>query len=158
MSDARRILVATWDGAGNNPPIASLAAGMVTRGDEVHVLGHESTRHRFEAVVCSFILWANSFGPPFIRRFMPPDEEWAYAEKHIFFGETYQSDLHPVIEELAPDVLMTDIALRYAILEGLRVDLPLVLLHHILYGGTVDYPESTSPYYPALIDSATDRE
>lgn len=87
-----------------------------------------------------------------------PDEEWAYAEKHIFFGETYQSDLHPVIEELAPDVLMTDIALRYAILEGLRVDLPLVLLHHILYGGTVDYPESTSPYYPALIDSATDRE
>lgn len=157
MSDVRRVLVATWDGAGNNPPIVTLTGGLSARGDEVHVLGHESTRDRFEAVGCSFVPWANSSEPPFIRRFMPPEEEWAYAEEHVFFGESYQSDLRPVIEELSPDVLMVDALLRYAILEGLRSGLPLVVLCHTVYGQTVGYPETSSVHYPALVAAAKDQ-
>jgi MGT family glycosyltransferase len=101
--------------------------------------------------------WVNSSEPPFIRQFMPPEQEWAYAEENIFFGESYQSDLHPVIEEISPDVVMVDALLRYAILEGLRSGLPLVVLCHTLYGGTVEYPETSSLYYPALVEAAADQ-
>jgi len=85
---------------------------------------------------------------------MPPEDEWAYAEENIFFGESYQSDLRPVIEEISPDVLMVDALLRYGILEGLRSGLPLVVLCHTLYGQTVKYPETSSLYYPDLVEAA----
>jgi MGT family glycosyltransferase len=128
---------------------------LVSRGDDVHVLGHEPTRDRYEAAGCSFLAWAGSTQPPFIREFMPQDKEWAYAEEHVFFGKSYQSDLRPVIEELAPDVVMVDVNLRYAILEGLRVDPPLVVLCHILYGGAVAYDDAASPHFPELVRAAT---
>ena len=154
MGQARRILMATWDGAGNIPPVASLAGALVTRGDEVHVLGHESTRDVFERAGCTFVEWASTSQPPFIREFIPPDEEWAYAEQHVFFGTSYQTDLHPVIDELVPDVLMVDVNLRYAILEGLRVGKPLWVLCHILYGGAVQYDDTASRYFPELARAA----
>ena len=154
MRDALRILIATWDGAGNIPPIRMLASALVARGDDVHVAGHESTREMFEETGSSFFEWATSSQPRFIREFMPPEEEWAYAERHIFFGKSYQSDLHPLIEELAPDVVMVDVNLRYGILEGLRVDQPLVVLCHILYGVAVAYDDPASPYFDELAQSA----
>jgi UDP:flavonoid glycosyltransferase YjiC (YdhE family) len=147
--------MATWDGAGNIPPIGALAGALAARGDDVHVLGHESTRGIFEDTGGTFIGWASSSQPSFIRKAVPQDEEWAYAEEHIFFGKTYQSDLRPVIEELRPDVVMVDVNLRYGILEGLRVHQPLIVLCHILFGVAVRYDDTASPYFPELARSST---
>jgi len=154
MGHARTILLATWDGAGNIPPIKTLARTLVARGDDVHVLGHESTRALFENAGCTFVEWANSSQPAFIREFMPQDQEWAYAEEHVFFGKSYQSDLRPVIEELTPDAVLVDVNPRYAILEGLRAGRPLVVLCHILYGAAVSYDDSASPFYPEFVEAA----
>ena len=155
MRNARRILIATWDGAGNIPPIATLAGALAARGDDVHVLGHESTRGRFEDTGSTFIGWANSSQPPFVREFIPQDQEYAYAAEHIFFGKSYQSDLRPVIETLRPDVVMVDVNLRYGILEGLRVRQPLIVLCHILYGLAAHGDDTASPYFPELAQAAT---
>ncbi|MEE8457163.1 MAG: glycosyltransferase [Acidimicrobiia bacterium] len=154
MRNALRILIATWDGAGNVPPIRTLAGALAARGDDVHVLGHESTRESFEDTGSTFIGWASSSQPPFIREFVPEDLESAYAEEHIFFGKSYQSDLRPVIEQLRPDVVMVDVNLRYGILEGLRVDQPLIVLCHILYGIAVRYDDTVTPYFPELAQAA----
>jgi MGT family glycosyltransferase len=155
MRDARRILMATWDGAGNNPPITTLASALVAQGDDVHVLGHESTRGPFEETGSTFIGWASSSQPPFIREFIPQDQEYAYAEEHIFFGKSYQSDLRPVIEKLGPDVVMVDVNLRYGVLEGLRVGQPIIVLCHILYGAAVQFDDMASPYLSELTRVAT---
>ncbi|MEA2002301.1 MAG: hypothetical protein U9N84_10525, partial [Actinomycetota bacterium] len=155
MRNARRILMATWDGAGNIPPIGALASALAARGDNVHVLGHESTRGLFEDTGSTFAGWANSSQPSFIRESIPRDQEWAYAEEHIFFGKSYQSDLRPVIEELRPDVVMVDVNLRYGILEGLRVHQPLIVLCHILYGVAVRYDDTASHYFSELTQFAT---
>lgn len=154
MRNARRLLIATWDGAGNVPPIRTLAGALAARGDDVYVLGHESSRESFEATGTTFIGWANSSQPPFIRQFMPQDQEWAYAEEHIFFGRSFQSDLRPVIERLRPDVVMVDVNLRYGILEGLRVQQPLIVLCHILYAAAAHYEDTVSPYLPELKQAA----
>jgi MGT family glycosyltransferase len=133
----------------------SLAGALAARGDDVHVVGHESTRGRFEDTGSTFIGWASSSQPPFIREFIPQDQEYAYAEEHIFFGKSYQSDLRPLIETLRPDVVMVDVNLRYGILEGLRVPQPLIVLCHILYGVAVHYDDTASPYFPELTQAAT---
>jgi MGT family glycosyltransferase len=132
----------------------TLASALAARGDDVYVLGHESTRGRFEDTGSTFIGWASSSQPPFIREFVPQDQEYAYAEEHIFFGKSYQSDLRPVIEALRPDVVMVDVNLRYGILEGLRVRQPLIVLCHILYGLAAHFDETASPYLPDLTQSA----
>ena len=111
----------------------------MARGHDVRVLGHESTRDRFEGAGCSFTMWANSVEPPFIRSFMPPEQEYEWANEHIFFGTTYQDDLRPAIEEFQPDVVLVDHALRYASLEAMRTGQSLVVLCHIPYAALVEF-------------------
>jgi MGT family glycosyltransferase len=154
MGEARRILMATWDGGGNIPPVRTLAGALVDRGDDVHVLGHESNRELFEDTGSTFVGWASSSQPPFVREFIPLDQEVAYAQEHVFYGKTYQSDLRPVIEELAPDVVMVDVQLRYAILEVLRVDRPLISLCHILYGAVASFDDRGSSRFEELNQAA----
>ena len=84
MGKTRRVLVATWDGAGNIPPIRTLVHALVTEGHDVHVMGHESNRELFEETGCTFVVWASSPQPTFIREFMPYEQEVAYAEEHVF--------------------------------------------------------------------------
>ena len=146
--------MATWDGGGNIPPIRMLARALAARGDDVHILGHESTRELFEDTGSTFVGWANSSQPPVVREFIPPDQEVAYAQEHVFYGKTYQSDLRPVIEELNPDVVMVDVQLRYAILEVLRVDKALIALCHILYGAVASFDDSGSSRFQELNQAA----
>jgi MGT family glycosyltransferase len=146
--------MATWDGGGNIPPIRTLARALAARGDDVHVLGHESTRELFEDTGSTFVGWANSSRPPFVREFIPPDQELAYAQEHVFYGKTYQSDLRPVIEELNPDVVMVDVQLMYAILEVLRVDKPLIALCHILYDAVASFDDRGSSRFQELNQAA----
>jgi MGT family glycosyltransferase len=142
MDKAGTILIATWDGGGNVPPIKTLAQALVTRGHDVHVLGQESTRDTFEQAGSIFHQWATAPEPSFIQEFVPEEQEIALALEDVFFCKAYQSDLRSAIEELAPDVVMVDMSLRYAILEGLRVDQPLVVLCHTLYGSLVTSGEA----------------
>lgn len=117
----------------------TLGSELVARGHSVHVLGHESTRGPFEQGGLFFTTWANTLEPPFIRHYMPEDEEYEWATEHIFFATAYQDELRLAIEDLEPDVVLVDHALRYAILEAMRADQPLVVLCHIPYSAMVSF-------------------
>ena len=58
------------------------------------------------------------------------------------------------MEELRPDVVMVDVQLRYAILEVLRVDKPLIALCHILYGAVASSDDSGSSHFEELNQAA----
>lgn len=139
IEQRQKVLIATWDGAGNNPPVMTLGSELVARGHSVHVLRHESTRGPFEQGGLFFTTWANTLEPPFIRHYMPEDEEYEWATEHIFVATAYQDELRLAIEDLEPDVVLVDHALRYAILEAMRADQPLVVLCHIPYSAMVSF-------------------
>lgn len=49
-----RVLVVTWDGGGNLPPMLGIARALADRGDRVRVLGHEIQRAAIEGAGLSF--------------------------------------------------------------------------------------------------------
>jgi UDP:flavonoid glycosyltransferase YjiC (YdhE family) len=55
MGRPLRLIVATWDGAGNLPPILALVDALLRRGHRVHVLAHEVQREKIEATGAAFL-------------------------------------------------------------------------------------------------------
>ncbi len=55
MNRPARLLVTTWDGAGNLAPILALVDSLVRRGHVVDVLAHDVQRQRVEAAGGSFV-------------------------------------------------------------------------------------------------------
>jgi len=133
MRQPGRVLITTWDGAGNLPPVLTLARALVEQGNDVHVLGHNSTRQRFEREGCTYHPLKNVLQPDFIRNGLPVDQEVRFATDNIFYEKGFLTNLHTTINKLSPDVVLVDMSLRYAILEGLSSDKPLVVLCHTLY-------------------------
>ena len=154
MGRVRKVLVATWDGGGNIPPTAALAGAMVARGDEVVVLGHRTTRAAFERAGCRFVEWASTSQPRNAREFMPPDEDLAYAMEHVVYNTSYQADLRPAIEDMAPDVVLVDVMLNYAIVESLRIQAPLWVLCHVVYFLMARGDDVTRPRFAELARAA----
>lgn len=146
--------MATWDGAGNVPPVASLTRALAARGDEVVVYGHGTTGVVFERAGCTFVEWASTTQPRSTREFMPPAEDMAYAQEHVFYCTSYQDDLRRAIEELAPDVVMVDVSLRYALLECLRAQTPLWVLCHVAYALVAGDGEAGNPHFLELTRAA----
>ena len=59
LRDAGRTKDSDGDlGWGREPPIRTLACALAAQGDDVHILGHESTRELFEDTGSTFVgLW-----------------------------------------------------------------------------------------------------
>ena len=146
--------MATWDGDGNNSPIAALAGALTALGDEVVVLGHGTTRARFERAGCTFVEWASTPQPRNTREFMSPAEDMAYVMEHVVYCTSYQVDLRAAIEDLAPDVVMVDVSLNYALLEGLRSETPLWVLCHVAYALVANGDDVANPRFAELSRAA----
>ncbi len=85
MSQSSRVLLTTWDGAGNLPPELTLVRALVEQGYDVHVLGHDSTRQRFQREGSTFLSLTNVLQPDFIRNGLPADQEATFTKEHIFY-------------------------------------------------------------------------
>lgn len=146
--------MATWDGDGNNSPIVALAGALATRGDEVVIFGHETTRGRFEREGCTFVEWTSTSQPRNSREFIPAAEEMAYVVEHVIYCSAYQADLRQAIEELAPDVVMVDVSLKYALVEGLRSRTLLWVLCHVVYALVAGDGDDGDAYFAELARAA----
>lgn len=61
----QRILLVTWDGAGNFPPEQSLCSALIDAGYEVFILTHDSLKDKVQAIGATFlaIRHAKQVGP-----------------------------------------------------------------------------------------------
>lgn len=132
MGRPLRLIVATWDGAGNLPPILVLVDALLRRGHRVHVLAHEVQRQRIEAAGGAFLSFdtaaqidhGQSLGANPLASLLQ-------------FDRDASNDLLAACDRLAPDVLLVDCMLPGVLRAAKRTGRPTVALVHALYGAFV---------------------
>jgi UDP:flavonoid glycosyltransferase YjiC (YdhE family) len=132
MGRPLRLLVATWDGAGNLPPILALVDALLRRGHRVHVLAHEVQRQKIEATGGGFLSFdtaaqidhGQSLGANPLASLLD-------------FDRDASNDLLAACDRLAPDALLVDCMLPGVLSAAKRTGRPTVALVHALYGAFV---------------------
>jgi len=127
-----RVLLATFDGAGNFTPERALVRALIARGHHLDVLAHDSQRSRVEDDGAAFVAWRNVLQYTALDR-IPQAEEMPYFLEHILFAKGFGFDLTSTIDRLRPDVLLVDAFLFYALVAAKRSGLPTVGLWHTVY-------------------------
>ncbi len=130
------LLVVTWDGAGNLPPILALVNALVCRGHIVHVLAHEVQRMSIEAAGGAFLSFdttaqidhgrSQPLGANPLASLLELDRDAA-------------NDLLAACDSLAPDALLVDRMLPGALSAAKRTGRPTAALVHALYGAFVSF-------------------
>ena len=87
-----KILLVTWDGAGNLPPQRALVRALVARGHAVHALAHDAVRDMLEADGATF-LPLRGVRQHESKVAIPPDEEMPFFAEHITDGVFVGYDL-----------------------------------------------------------------
>jgi UDP:flavonoid glycosyltransferase YjiC (YdhE family) len=128
----RRMLMVSWDGGGNVPPLRALARALVRRGHEVHALGHRSTADRFAAD--GAIFHPLSGEPPFSAAHpRTAEEEIAHLVETTFFSTGILADFNAAVAELNPDLLLIDDLLLSVLQHCADLSVPTVPLHHMVF-------------------------
>jgi UDP:flavonoid glycosyltransferase YjiC (YdhE family) len=128
----KRLLIATWDGAGNLPPILALIEAFARRGHEVHVIGHDVQKSQIEAAGGAFIAfetapqWDQGAG---VARSLGADP----ATMVRVFAETSRDDILAAANRLHPAAVLIDCMLPAALNATGRAGYETVALVHALY-------------------------
>lgn len=140
MGKPLRLLVATWDGAGNLAPVLALVDALVRRGHTVHVLAHDVQKASIEAAGGAFLRFgiaaqidhgrSQSLGDNPIDSLMALDAD-------------VSGDLLAASERLAPDALLVDCMLPSTLRASKGTGRPTVALVHALYGVFTVYANGT---------------
>ena len=132
MGRPLRLLIATWDGAGNLPPILALVEALLRRGHTVHVLAHEVQRQAIETAGGAFL----SFGTA-----AQIDHGRSLGANPLAallgFGADASHDLLTACDLLEPDALLIDCMLPDVLRAAKRTGRPTVALVHLLAGALV---------------------
>ena len=128
-----RILMAHWDGAGNQPPQRALARELIRRGHAVHVLSHDSTARGAIADGATFHRLERAIQYNALDAF-DPGMEIAYVLEHIWESPLYAEDFRRVAAELKPDVCLVDHSLGSVLADGETSKIPTGVLYHTIYG------------------------
>ena len=126
-----RALVATWDGAGNLPPIAALIEALVGRGHEVHAIGHDVQQKQIVAAGARFHRYETV--PQWdvgVRGWLGDDDP---ISKFAKLAETTGADVPALAARLKPDVALIDCMLPSALTLARQSGLKTVALVHTVY-------------------------
>lgn len=133
-------LMTTWAGAGNTPPMASVAGALARRGHVVRVMGDELLRGEFEAAGASFIPWkrapqrtAHGRDGDVLRDWEPKDP--AKAIERLRDGITvgpaadHAADVTEQLRLERPDVLLCEQLLLGPLVAAEAAGVPAVVLN-----------------------------
>ncbi|MDE2627919.1 MAG: glycosyltransferase family 1 protein [Burkholderiales bacterium] len=136
MGQPLRLLVATWDGAGNLPPILALVNRLVHRGHAVHVLAHDVQKDRIEAAGGTF-LGFDTTAQIDHGRSQPLGANPLASLLELDRDAT--NDLLAACDRLGPDALLVDCMLPGTLSAAKRTGRPTVALVHALYGAFIGF-------------------
>ena len=164
MERPLRLLVATWDGAGNLPPILALVDRLARRGHAVHVLAHDVQRHRIEAAGATFLRFETAAQIDHGRSQPLGADPLASL---LELDKDVTNDLLAACDSVAPHAVLVDCMLPGTLSASKRTGRPTVALVHALYGaflgfaggifrGPIDEADLALVFtYAALDDAAT---
>ncbi|HYF27910.1 MAG TPA: glycosyltransferase [Baekduia sp.] len=132
-------LMTTWAGAGNTPPMASVARALVGRGHAVRVLVDELLREDFEATGAEVVAWSRAARTAcgrdgdLIADWEPghPVEQLARLRDRLAVGPAaqYAADTRTELERRRPDVLLCEQMLLGGLVAAQAAGVPAVLLN-----------------------------
>ena len=135
-----RVLLVTWDGAGNLPPALALISALSARGHEVIVLGHDSQEHEIRQSGGEFRRFANA-----------PQLDQGKAQAGFDFGawlagfnEVAARDFMEEVSRVNPDVLIVDCMMGPSLAMAWSSGKKLVGLVHGVYSAMTPWSEMIS--------------
>lgn len=124
-----RIVMVTWDGGGNVPPLLHIASELRSRGHEVTVLGHEQQRTAIEDTGVSFVAFRHARPWSRVAAVADPLEHF-----HTFLDAGTGRDLIDVIAEAPADAVVCDCLMLGALQAAQKAGLPTLVLIHSFWG------------------------
>jgi UDP:flavonoid glycosyltransferase YjiC (YdhE family) len=127
-----RILVVTWDGGGNVPPMLGIAACLLARGHAVRVLGHPQQAAAVAADGLEFVAYRHA--PAWAPRQRVPGLRWTVGMLGLFLGTGHGRDVAAELEGPgSPDLVLVDCMRLAALRTALRAGMPTVALVHTFH-------------------------
>jgi len=135
-----RVLLVTWDGAGNLPPALALISALSVRGHEVAVLAHDSQEQEI-----------SQSGGEFRRFATAPQLDQGKAQAGFDFeawlrgfNEVAARDFMEEVSRVDPDVLIVDCMMGPSLAMGWSSGKKLVALVHGVYSAMTPWSEMIS--------------
>jgi UDP:flavonoid glycosyltransferase YjiC (YdhE family) len=125
-----RLLIATWDGGGNLPPILALTTALAARGHEINVLGHDVQRSSIEAAAGVFVPFATA--PQW--DYGDPATLGALGGRFAGFDQTAKDDLIETAARLEPAAVLVDCMMPVSLSAAKPAGHRTVALVHAVYG------------------------
>ena len=123
-----RILMVTWDGGGNVPPLLQTGAALRERGHEVRVLGHETQRATVERAGLGFSAYRHA--RPWSRTVARTDEDIM----RVFADPGAGRDVEELLAASPADVVVVDCLLLGPLHAAETAGVPTVAFVHSFYG------------------------
>jgi UDP:flavonoid glycosyltransferase YjiC (YdhE family) len=130
-----RILIATWDGAGNFPPIKALASAILARGHEVFVLSHDTHRYEVAAIGAHFERY-----PTALQFDAAAEDGETTLIPELLASPKVAADLAAAIRRLQPDALLVDVLMLTGMQTAQASGRPYGVMLHSLYSLIQDPP------------------
>jgi MGT family glycosyltransferase len=132
--DMSRVLIITWDGAGNLLSTLGIAQRLAEQGHDVRLLGHRSINDR-----CSEDGWRfrpfqhtqeyDAFPP------VTPEAEFEVMSEHLWFNSAVARDLADELAAEPADAVVVDCMLFAALCQAEAAGVPTAALFHAPYSG-----------------------
>jgi UDP:flavonoid glycosyltransferase YjiC (YdhE family) len=126
----RDVLVATWAGGGNLPPLLSIAQLLAGRGCAVRVLTSRATQKAAEAGGLHVVPYTRSPQPDMTVAF----ESHAAEFMAMMAGPEIASEVRENLNQPEPQLLVADCMLPAALAAGRATGTPTASVVHFLYG------------------------
>jgi len=124
------VLVATWGGGGNLPPLLSVAGLLAARGHRIRVLASGATRPAAEQAGFEVVGYRRSPDPRTDVTF----ESQTDRVLATIAGPEIAADVRGVLTETDPDLFVADCMLPAALAAARTTAVPTVSVVHFLYG------------------------
>src|SRR3954470_19908404 len=124
-----RVLIVTWDGAGNQMSTLGIAQRLAATGHDVRILGHRSIDDRCGRAGWRFRPFVHTpeyadMGP------VAPEDEFPVMSRLVWFSETVARDLADELATEPADLLLVDCMLFAGLSQAEASGVPTVALFH----------------------------
>jgi MGT family glycosyltransferase len=128
-----RLLIVSWDGAGNLVPTLGITRALVERGHDVRMLGHEAIAKRCPDVGARFIPMSQGVPWDALDDLADFEAEVKLMIGELWFSTSIAADLARELEREPADAVMVDCMLFTALDVALASGTPMASLFHLAY-------------------------
>ena len=134
-----KILFATWNGGGNQPPTIGIAQALKERGHDVLVLGQQTQRRRFEAAGFAFSEFQEKAAAVSC---LCGTERQSALMRDIWMNDNFAAEVADKVRKSSADLVVVDCMLVGVLANSKSFQVPTVVLVHSLFKSVLTVRDS----------------